>query len=283
MFTRADELWLEEREGRFPLHVLEFYWDGFEPGLHCYDSAKDGVEEFDLEDVRFAVSKRKTCIGYFDGDMYIKCPDNSPVTTFGQCEKCSGESFIPYQECVFDPKCDGELCDIAFCKRRHVLYLAFYDTHTKIGMSSTKRVEKRLVEQGADAFSIIGSWDTRKKAREAEKQLSAKLRIPQAFRQEFLLQNLSRPVDGKGIEARFEGLKRTMSEAHHLELEPLQWLDKYPIDLPLRKAPKLQDTWGMHRGDFVGIKGKWLIYESGDIKALSLSDLPARYVSRDEF
>jgi hypothetical protein len=271
----------DNSEEAFPLHALDYHWEEFEPHLVCHDSADDGICEFDLDEVSFTVSRKKTCVGYFDSDdKYIKCPSLAAVTRFQQCEACSGESFIPHQECVFEPRCDGEICNIEFCKREHVLYIAFYDTRMKIGMSSTRRVERRLIEQGADAFSIIGAYPTRKRAREAEKTISSRLRIPQSHKQETLLRNLSKPLDHNGIEGRQEALRITLGEAFHLKPEPLRWLDRYPIELPLKQTPELLDPWGKHRGNLVGIKGKWMIYESRGLKAVSLSELPSRYLAR---
>jgi len=281
MFARADQLLIEQLQDKFTLHAIDFHWEGFSPHLVCHDSAGSQVSEFDLKEVRFSVSKKKTCVGMFDDDgEYVPCPKNSPVSRFSQCPICAGESWIPHQECIFEPKCDGELCDLEFCRREHVLYVAFYDTRMKIGMSSTRRIEQRLIEQGADAFSIIGKWGTRKKAREAEKEFSERLRIPQSHRQELLLKSLSRPVDARGIEERFEALKSTLRERYHLDPEELHWLDRYPVELPLRDSPRLVDLWGSHRGDFVGIKGRWLIFESDGLKALNLADVPARFLAR---
>ncbi len=281
MFTRADQLLVEQLQDRFTLHAIDFHWEAFSPHLVCYDSADSQISEFDLKEVRFSVSRKKTCIGLFDDDgNYVPCPRSAPVSRFSQCPECAGESWIPHQECIFEPKCDGELCDLEFCKREHVLYVAFYDTRMKIGMSSTRRIEQRLIEQGADAFSIIGKWPTRKRAREAEKELSDRLRIPQSHRQELLLRSLSRPVDSRGIEERFSALKASMGERHNLDPEPLRWLDKYPVELPLRDAPRLVDPWGSHRGNLIGIKGRWLIFESEGLKALNLADIPARFLAR---
>ncbi len=268
-------------QDRFTLHAIDFHWEAFSPHLVCYDSADSQISEFDLKEVRFSVSRKKTCIGLFDDDgNYVPCPRSAPVSRFSQCPECAGESWIPHQECIFEPKCDGELCDLEFCKREHVLYVAFYDTRMKIGMSSTRRIEQRLIEQGADAFSIIGKWPTRKRAREAEKELSDRLRIPQSHRQELLLRSLSRPVDSRGIEERFSALKASMGARHNLDPEPLRWLDKYPVELPLRDAPMLVDLWGSHRGNLIGIKGRWLIFESEGLKALNLADIPARFLAR---
>jgi len=280
MFTRADQLLIEMKEDKFPLHALEFHWDEFEPHLECYDTSEEETAEFDLEDVRFAVSKKRTCIGQWDGDEYTPCPKQTAVDRFGQCAECAGESFIPFQECIFEPKCDGEKCNLDFCRREHVLYVAFYDTRMKIGMSSSRRVDKRLIEQGADAYFIIGKFGTRKNARKKENEISARLGIPQSYRQETLLRNLERPVDEHGIEGRYEALKITIGEAYQLDSEPLKWLKGYPIDLPLNGIPKLQESWGSHKGELVGIKGKWLVFESEGLKALSLADMPSRFLAR---
>jgi len=281
MFVRADQLLVEQLQDKFTSHAIDFHWEGFDPHLVCFDSGSSEVSEFDLSYVRFSVSRKKTCVGLFDDSgEYIPCPKTSPVSRFNQCPECAGQVFIPFQECIFEPKCDGEVCNLEFCRREHVLYVAFYDTRMKIGMSSTRRIEQRLIEQGADAFSIIGKWPTRKKAREAEKDISDRMRIPQSHRQELLLKSLSRPVNAKGVEERFEALRASLGERYQLNPESLRWLDKYPVDLPLRDAPRLIDLWGSHRGDLVGIKGRWLIFESEGLKALNLHDLPARHLAR---
>lgn len=280
MFQRADQILAVMKEDEFALHALDFSWEGFEPTLTVFDSKDNEVSEFDLGDIDFLTSRKRICIGYFDDEKYVPCPKNAPVEKYAQCPDCCAESFLPYQDCVFEPRCDGEICDLDFCRREHVLYVAFYDTRMKIGMSSTRRVERRLIEQGADAFTIIGKLPTRKKAREAEKNISARLGIPQALRQDTLLRNFVRKVDAAGIEGRYEGLKMTLGQMYQMHPEQLRWLSGYPIELPLPTAPKLQESWGKHKGRLVGVKGKWLIFEFDGLKALNLSDFPARFLAR---
>lgn len=282
LFVRADQALVESNEDRFPLHALEFSWEGFEPSLTCYDSKVEAVSEFDLSRVDFSISRRKTCVGYFnDEGQYVQCPERASVDKYHQCQKCSEEVFLPYQDCLFEPRCEGEICDLDFCRREHVLYVAYYDTRMKIGMSSSRRIARRLIEQGADAYSIIGKMPTRKRAREAEKSISSRLGIPQYVRRGIVLRNLARKVDVAGIEGRFEGLRMTLGEMFQLDLEPLQWLRDYPIELPLAETPRLQESWGRHKGRLVGIKGGIMVYESDGLKALNLADIPARYLSRD--
>jgi len=280
----VDESGTDPNEGvekRYPLHALEYHWDHFDPHLLCYDTGASEVSELDLDDVRFSVSDERLCIGRWEGEKYIRCAKRVPVDRFSQCPECAEESFIPHQECIFEPRCDGEECNIEFCKREHVLYIAFYDTRMKIGMSSTRRIGQRLIEQGADAFSIIGKFPTRKRAREAEKDISSRLRIPQAHRQEVLLRNLSRRLDISGIEGRHRALAVTLGEAYGLTPDPIEWLEGYPIDLPLRETPELLRTAGSHKGERIGIKGRWLVFDSNGLKALNLADVPARFLARN--
>ena len=287
MFQRADQILIQNKEDDFALHALDFSWEGFEPSLTVFDRSSREVSEFNLEEIDFFTSKKRTCIGYFGDDGYIPCPKNATVDRFAQCPECCKEVFLPDQACVFEPKCDGEKpkCgadkeDTDFCRREHALYVAFYDTRMKIGMSSTRRVERRLIEQGADAYAIIGTMQNRVKAREVEKAVSAKLGIPQWVRQDAQLRNFARKVDVSGIEGRYEGLEMTLNQMPSMRPEGLKWLNGYPIDLPLSATPNPQDSWGRHKGRCVGIKGKWLIYEQDGLKALNISDFPARFLAR---
>lgn len=283
MFVRADQLLLEQLEDKLPVHVLEFFWDGFDPKLLGRDLSTNKVSEVELGTVGYTVGQSRRCVGRWEDDEYIPCPSAAVLEgSFSQCSACAEESFIPFQECVFDPKCEGDQCDIEFCKREHVLYLAFYGTMVKIGMSSTRRVDRRLVEQGADAYAIIGSYPNRFRAREAEKDISSRMKIPQGIRQQRLLDNFVSPLDLLSIEARLRSLSEDLAESYGLEVEPIRALSGYPIDLPLRATPKLVETPGRHRGKLLGIKGKWLVYESNGVKALNLSDLPGRRIAAEK-
>jgi len=281
MSTR-DEQAGDNDEELGPLHALEYHWDEFEPHMFCYDTSEREVSELDMEDVRFSVSRSKRCIGYWDDQgKYFPCPRDALVTKYSQCQECSKEFFLPDQDCLFEPKCDGELCGLEFCSREHLLYVAFYDTRMKIGMSSSRRVDRRLIEQGADAYAVIGKFPGRRKARTAEKEISDRLGIPQFYRQDVLLRNMSRSLDVHGIEGRLEGLRMTLGEAYGLTPGPIRWLRDYPIELPLEAVPKLQSTSGEHSGEYIGIKGKWVIFEDRGLKALNLSDFPGRFIARE--
>jgi hypothetical protein len=278
MFERADRIWLEQVETSLPYHAVDFEWRGFKPALICVDRSTREALDIDLRHVDYIISSQKMCVGHFEDGQYEACPDKAAVTRFVQCEACAEEFFIPYQECVFEPKCDGERCDMDFCRREHVLYLAFYNTRVKIGMTSSRRVDKRLVEQGADAFALIGAFPSRLRAREAEKKLSSEFRIPQAYRQETLLYSLDSPVDIAAIEERYSSLCNSFENQQDIAPGKLRWLRSYPIELPLDAKPKLRETQGRHRGEAVGVKGRWLIYRADGLNALNLADIPSRFV-----
>lgn len=277
MFERGDRIWLSRIEDSLPYHVLEFDWREFEPTLTYVD--KDGTfERVDLSRVDYVISRRRQCVGRYDGDEYMRCPGSVEVTRFVQCADCAEESFIPHQECIFEPKCDGELCDIEFCRREHMLYIAFYDTKAKIGMSSTKRVRRRLIEQGADAYALIGTYPTRRSARTAEKEISSALRVPQALRYDTLLNGFARKVDEDGIENRYASLSASLESRFSLAPEKIEWLDRYPLELPLDGVPHLAETPGRHKGEPLGVKGRWMIYRSSRLQALNLADVPSRFM-----
>jgi len=277
----ADPPLADGLEDALPLHAISFYWDGFEPRLECYDTVQRKVVQVGLDPAEFVVGSRKRCVGRFVGEDYHPCPHNATVTSFSQCQECAAEVYIKDQDCIFDPKCDGSLCDNEFCKRKHVLYLAFYGRMAKVGMSSAKRVGRaeRLVEQGADAYAVIGTFPNRLRAREEEKKVSADLHLPQWFRQQTILSNLSDPVDRVTIAQEYERFRQVLDSREGFSVGRLEFIEGYPLEQPLSGQPQLQATAGVHIGRYVGAKGKWLVYDSRGLKAINLSDLPARSIA----
>lgn len=280
MFARADQLRIEEIEDSFRLHVIEFYWDEFDPKLVYFDLDDGQLKEFDLDDVNFSVSKKRTCVGsYVDGE-YVPCPGNFPVQRFTQCAECA-ESLIPVQECLFEPKCEGELCESPLCRKEHVVYIAFFGNRPKVGMTAKTRIRSRLIEQGADAYFVADVFSTRKSARDAEKAVSNKLRISDRPNAKIILESLRMPRKKSQIEEGWKWISRALRENFSMNPGELVYLDYYPLEEPLPIIPKPIESWGYHSGRSIGIKGKFLIYDSGTIMALNLSDLPARYISTD--
>ena len=61
------------------------------------------------------------------------------------------------------------------------------------------------------------------------------------------------------------------------ELHVQKLLDEYPIE-PLASMPKLAKIEGKHKGNVVGLKGKFLIYQNGGLKAINLQRVPGRTI-----
>lgn len=267
MFKKADTL-LKDREkliNETEVHVVSYRWKSFSPELKVYDG--DKIIEVDMGKIGFNVSQEKTCVGSFE-DGYTPCPDKKNVDKFHQCRECAPES-IPYLECIFEPQ-DCEDCVGGFCEDEHTVYLAFHGNHTKIGMTKKSRLKTRLIEQGADAYSLLATLPDRKEAREEENRLSEILRISQRVSKKRKLKRFSKKVDKEIIRTKYRSVK------NRVPIGKLKFLNDYPITLPLRAVPRFRPTPGLHRGKMVGIKGEFLIYENNGLHALNLADLPGR-------
>ncbi len=267
VFKQADEL-LRSRSKLFverEVHVVSFRWLDFSPLVQVYD--KKGLSEFDLGMLDINVSKEKTCVGSFE-EGYIPCSEGTTVSTFNQCRKCAS-SWIPKLECIFEPS-GCENCSSDFCEKEHSVYLAFHGRYPKVGMTRKERLKQRLIEQGADVYAILATVDHRLKAREEEKALSSMLGISQRVGSKKKLAQMARKLDRTGVSTTYKGVK------NRVPVGELRYLKGYPITEPLRNVPRLRPTAGIHRGKMVGIKGRFLIYESSGLQALDLSDLPGR-------
>ncbi len=259
----GDESSHEKRE----VHIISYSWDGFDFELSFYDGEEIGI--FNLDRIDFEVSQEKVCIGNFDGG-YSPCPDQKEVDRFYQCSECAPEN-IPRLGCIFEPQ-GCEDCEGGFCGEEHVVYLVFQGVYPKVGMTRSNRLKERLIEQGADAYAVLETVENRKKARKREKELSRKLNISQRTSSKKKLEQMSRNLDQKIIKRKYRGVK------NQVHIKSLKFLEDYPISLPLRTEPRLRSTSGLHRGDKIGLKGEFLIYENNGLQALNLSDVVGRKV-----
>ncbi len=274
MFQDAHEL-LKSRQTIFQereVHAVSYRWNGFVPSLKVYDDGK--IEEIDLGLIDFNISQNKYCVGSFE-DGYSPCHGSRKVNKFMQCSRCA-PSDIPRLECIYEPG-DCTDCPGGFCKEEHAVYVAFHSILPKIGMTVKKRLRERLIEQGADAFALLATEKNRKEARQAEKELSDSLKIPQKIGRNTRLKRFAKKVDRSIIERKYRGIRNRVS------VGKLKYLKDYPISLPLRAEPRLRATPGIHRGTQKGIKGPFLIYENGGLQALTLSDLPGRKIRIREY
>lgn len=280
MFARADQLMIEQIEDSFRLHAIDYFWEGFEPHLLVFNLDDGQIAPLELEDLNISVSRKRVCVGSWVEDEYVPCPNSAPVDRFSQCPECGAE-LIPIQECIFEPKCEGDQCDSPICKIDHAVYIAFFGNRPKVGMTVKSRIRKRLIEQGADAYCMVTTCPTRMAAREKEKLIGQTLKITERPATRTILESLRLPRKRDQIESGWRWISDSLEASMGITPGRIEFLDSYPLEEPLSETPRYVESWGMHTGDFVGIKGKFLIYKTDRLSALKLSDLPSRFVSRD--
>ncbi len=278
MFVRADRLLTEVNDGRFPKHAISYHWDGFVPHLVAYDGSDKQIVEIDLSRLDMTVSEDRTCIGRFE-EEYRPCPQATVVRgSFDQCDGCA-ESWIPRQECLFEPRCEGELCDCHFCRRPHLVYAAFYGRKVKIGMTSGGRMVERAIEQGADAIVALVDCENRFRAREMEKDISRSLHLPQRMTRADIVKQLASNISKNELEDRYSKIQESLRDRYYLRGDGLTMLNDYPMHLGLEELPIETSSPGTHRGKVRGKKGRYLFFEDdGALKMLDLSDLPSRHL-----
>lgn len=275
MFITADRLLAINKGSRS--HAISFYWEGFEPHFEIYSCETDALEELEMNRFSFTVTEEQKCVGSFSNGTYRPCPFNRHVENMDQCDFCS-RTLIPIQKCLFDPICDGEICNWDLCKREHSVYLAFYGGKIKVGMTSTTRIRERLIEQGADAYMVAGRFRSRKAAREMEKKISLDLGISQTHRYGDTLNELQAAIDYNAVEAGYSRISAELEERFNLRCSGLEVLDGYPMAQPLESAPLYVSITGFHEGEVIGVKGRIAIYRNGGLKALNLAAIPSRFI-----
>lgn len=271
MFKDASQLLQEDPEACFRWHVVDYRWDDFKPRLTVRENASEAVSELSLEEWKWFVSEVKRCPGPRRGG-YPRCPEGTDLKRFSRCRSCDS---LPVQECVFEPRCDGSSCRDVHCAEPHSVYISFFGTAPKVGMTRSHRVRSRGIEQGADAIMPVLSCRNRLEAREEEKRLSAAMGVRQTVNARDFARSLLRPVPYDDIMAKAEAMLRD----NDLEGHGLVILDGYPMPV-LERAPIPVPSPGKHAGPVLGVKGRFLVYrdQTGQPKMMDLSDLVARYL-----
>jgi hypothetical protein len=287
MFVRADRLLRGEKVRWYSRHALWYYWDGFRPFLDTYVLEKGEVESLDLvnsmRNLHLTISDERECVGSYEANEYRPCPNRVPVKgAFDQCRSCAG-TWIPVQECLFEPQCAGDLCDSPLCKKKHVVYATFFGDLIKIGMTAGSRLEKRAIEQGADAVVRLSEFPNRLAAREAEKDISRKLKIPQRVLGKQVAAEIARNPGRSELHEKYSKITDSIKDDYELLEENLLILDGYPgrgLLAELSEAPEPVDIIGAHVGALLGLKGRYLFYENlaGRALMLPMSELPSRFL-----
>jgi len=245
------------------------------PEISVYDHSTGELVPLDIDPVDIDVSHGSMCVGRFGRGGYAPCPHSQRVGTYSVCSDC-GAPMIRHLECIFEPKCEGEVCGEGICTAEHAVYIAYYGSTPKVGMSTSGRVLTRVREQGADGYSIVARVPNRYRARRLEKSIFGSMGVRQAFRSEALLPLLTQGVDHAAMAAEHEALSSRLSDVLELEPTPLQTLE-YDFE-PIDERPVLVATPGRHSGDYLGAKGRFLIYLDDVPRALKVKDLEGRFL-----
>jgi hypothetical protein len=262
------------------LHAISYDWQGFKPCLYVYDRTTEETREFDFRQVNYKVSHPVTCVGSWSEDGYVPCQNREIVKGGNVCDECAS-SFLPDLDCMFEPRCDGEECGMKFCGQEHTVYIAFHGFITKVGLTSTKRLEQRMVEQGADAYAAVTEVKGRRSARMMEVAIADQLVIRQRVRGIESLAAMREPCLDDDIRDDHAKLAERLGTYGH-RLSGLRFLRDYPIELPLKSMPTSVKPGGQHKGKSVGVKGKFLVYENGGLKALNMQYLVGRHIRASE-
>ena len=264
-------------------HVLSFYWEDFTPVLGLYDLQRVDVENVELGpgvEFSFTAGSQKFCTGRFQEGEYRPCPGKNEVTRFSQCQNCASV-FIPKLDCIFEPKCDGSLCDAEFCKKEHVVYLALFKDDVKVGMTGRERVMKRTIEQGADAFAVLATSPSRVAARELERNISRRLRIPQVYWFNRFVRNLMTDVSPASMEKIYHYYAVRFEKEFNILPGELRFLDSYPMPSSINGRIYRKRCHNGCAGKVVGVKGKCLVFKREGYTALDLSELPGHIIKGD--
>lgn len=201
----------------------------------------------------------RRCIGRWTDDGPVPCPLDAAADHFDQCPTCHP---LPERDCVFNPRCST--CTQEFCRSPHRLYVAYYSELPKVGMTRAARGNARLVEQGADAYTIVAQAVDRADARRLEDRITASLGLPQARRADELLSRMARPVPWDAIANIHDHLVPRLGDLLGMPAGPLERNPPPFGAFPLPRVPTLAGIQGHHAGKVLGAKGRYLLYTLHD-------------------
>lgn len=290
------------------MHIISITWrptedDAFEHGVLSWTGAEESPKFTRLspgDKLSWTIVGPRMCIGSRnEAGRLVLCPEHI-VSRSGQvrCGSCAVvDSMDP---CI---RCTGRICNASEGRRTrceetdYVVYLAVFNDQTlKVGVSTTKRVRTRWVEQGADFAAVLAEIRGGRAARRLEDLLGRRRGATKQVRTQRKISSLMTQLDLTGAEelvSRFiSSLKEVLPE-YEVQLEDLSMY--YNLDsltarpLPWRKRSEPMD--GMQLlGNVVGMKGSLLVTRIGSAFAVANlrqlvgytvdSDSPVRMVTQ---
>jgi hypothetical protein len=225
---------------------------GYSPVNRALLMAPD-LNEVDISESISLVLKKRGCAGQWKKGKYYPC--DSEEAPF--CPKCRG----PPDPCV---TCRGECQKPAkTCNVEHSVYLAVFSPGlVKVGVSKTRRLETRLMEQGADMGVEVARFPDGELARQRERSLAAA--YPDRVTFESKVDGISQNVKGETLQALF----RRYDAARIMRFT---YFREAPAMKPIVIVPHENMALA---GRVLGIKGQVLVIEKGStLYALNLDGL----------
>jgi hypothetical protein len=244
---------------------------------------------FRLGKGRFCVGHTRVTSDYSAMDSWkerVQCPTSSPAESGNQCRSCStGDASGPCARCI------GETCNAhpsvrKACEQSETfVYLAVFGNRVKAGVSQGRRVEKRWVEQGADAAHRVITGNGRE-ARIYEKRIQDQLGALKSVKAEekMAFTDLKELEWGlRKLEEHVEALHRLFPEAKHVDEATTALTTIYGLP-QTRIRPievKMRDNVAIS-GKILGVKGPILFLENtGIIYSVNLHALTGWKINED--
>jgi hypothetical protein len=246
--------------------------------------------------VSFKIGKGRFCVGrsritrdYSTMDSWkerIPCPTSSPAESGSQCKNCSiNDASRPCARCTGET-CNAEQSVREKCENSEAfVYLAVFGDRVKAGVSQGRRVEKRWIEQGADAARRILAGNGRE-VRVYEKRIQDDLGALKGLKTDDKMA-LTDPKDLerglRSLDERVKAARRMFPSAKYIEEATTLFASVYglPEDVTRPIEAKIRDNAAIV-GKILGVKGPVLFIENAGITySVNLRALTGRKITED--
>jgi len=222
-------------------HPSVMFWNGDELG-----SAKlSGV-------IHTSFSEDQHCIGHNDGHGRHKCAHSSKGTH--QCIHCKHKDISKvYTRLDFS---GFEWMAAKMMNERYSIYLAYFGAGMlKCGVTRSERVEKRLLEQGADYWAELMHFNNAEDAYQMERLLQDMFGLRNSVTPDKKIKSMGQ-FDENEIKAKIDELKVEPFSEYLLDKITICRND-FGFELPKRFAVSEAID-----GNITGAKGEFLFYEN---------------------